>query len=76
MPTKHIEDKIWQRVEKLTVHAVQLLERPIKDTEVLQWLVIQGLANMSDKELENFADFARTAGEKYPDTPEQAKKKG
>ena len=70
MPTKHIEEKIWSKVEKLTVHAVHHLERPIKDTEVLQWLLIMGLGYMTDKDLENFSDFAKIGGERYPDVPE------
>lgn len=43
MPTKHIDDKTWRKVEQETVKAVVATKEPLKDTEVLRLLILKGL---------------------------------
>ncbi|VFT63533.1 Uncharacterised protein [Pseudomonas aeruginosa] len=51
MPTKHIDDATWRKVEKETVKAVIHLQASVKDTEVLRWLILKGLEEMTRKTL-------------------------
>lgn len=48
MPTKHIDDTTWRRVEKETVKAVIATQRAIKDTEILKILINKGLENITE----------------------------
>ena len=43
MPTKHINDVLWRKVEKETVKVVTTLAIPVKDTKVLEWIIAKGL---------------------------------
>lgn len=43
MPTKHIDEKTWRKVEQETVKAVVATKEPLKDTEVLKLLILKGL---------------------------------
>ncbi|OZO39396.1 hypothetical protein [Pseudomonas aeruginosa] len=54
MPTKHIDDATWRKVEKETVKAVIHLQASVKDTEVLRWLILKGLEEMTPEDLERF----------------------
>lgn len=55
MPTKHINDNTWRLVEKETVKAVIELKVPVKDTEVLDWLIRKGLATMTEDDYRKFS---------------------
>jgi len=55
MPTKHIDDKIWKKIQDLTVKAVIATQKPIKETEVLQYVVKVGLENVNVEELKKLA---------------------
>ncbi|MFV0594406.1 hypothetical protein [Shewanella sp.] len=46
MPTKHINDTTWRLVEKETVRAVLETREPVKDTDVLNWLILRGLKDI------------------------------
>jgi hypothetical protein len=48
MATKHIRDDIWQAVQAETVRATKVTGRPIRDTELLNLLIIEGLTRISD----------------------------
>jgi len=50
MPSKHIPDSTWKLVEKETVKAVGLTNRPIKDTDALNFLIIMGINYTTDKD--------------------------
>jgi hypothetical protein len=54
MPTKHINDSTWRLVEKETVKAVVTLQKSVKDTEVLNWLILKGLETITEKDYERF----------------------
>jgi len=56
MPTKHVTDKTWRLIEKETVKAVIETREPIKDTDVLNWLIIRGL---KDIEKEDYKDIKK-----------------
>lgn len=43
MPSKHIDDQTWRKVEKATVEAVVLKKASLKDTEILKLLIKKGL---------------------------------
>lgn len=54
MPNKHIDEATWRKVEKETVKAVVQLQASVKDTEVLRWLILRGLEEMSPEDYERF----------------------
>lgn len=46
MATKHIPDQTWRKIEKETVRAVIATERSVKETEMLNYLILKGLSVM------------------------------
>ncbi|MCY1302380.1 hypothetical protein D9M70_520320 [compost metagenome] len=54
MPTKHIDDATWRKVEKETVKAVVQLQASVKDTEVLRWLILKGLEEITPDDYQRF----------------------
>jgi len=52
MPTVHIRDEIFQKVTRKTMEAIRITKRPVKESEVLNVLVLKGLETISDEELE------------------------
>lgn len=54
MPTKHIPDTTWRLVEKEMVKAVVELQIPMKDTEVLNILILKGLKEISIEDFKKF----------------------
>tara|TARA_B100000446_G_scaffold161144_1_gene160426 strand:- start:240 stop:416 length:177 start_codon:yes stop_codon:yes gene_type:complete len=50
MPTKHIDDVTWRKVEKETVKAVVATQRTFKDTEMLKILINKGLENIEEED--------------------------
>ena len=51
MPSKHIDSSIWREVEDKTVFLIGELGRPIRDTEVLKYLIVKGLQTLTSEEL-------------------------
>lgn len=54
MPTKHIDDQTWRRVEQETVRAVVATKANLKDTEVLKILILKGLAAVKEEDYQAF----------------------
>lgn len=54
MPTKHIDDQVWRQVEKKTVEAVIKTKMPIKETEMLKWLIKKGLEEIGEEDYIRF----------------------
>lgn len=54
MPTKHIDKSTWEKVEALTqeINAKHRPFRPIRDHEVMRYLIDKGLAHISRSELD------------------------
>jgi hypothetical protein len=50
MPSKHIDDQTWRRVEKATVDAVVMTKCSIKDTEILKLLIKKGLEAVKEED--------------------------
>lgn len=59
MPTKHIDEATWRKVEKETVNAVTTTRAALKDTEVLKILILKGLENVTK---EDYAEFLKIKG--------------
>lgn len=55
MPTKHIDDLTWKRVQEEHVKAVVLTKMSIKDTEILKILIKKGLENIKEEDYITFA---------------------
>lgn len=51
MPTKHIDDKTWKKIQDLTVKAVIATQKPIKESEVLHYALQKGLKEITIDEL-------------------------
>lgn len=52
MPTKHIDDVTWRKVEKAHVDAVIQTKASIKDTEILRILINKGLSVIENEDYE------------------------
>lgn len=50
MPTKHIDEETWRKVEKEAVKATISTKRSIKETEMLKWLILKGLEEISEED--------------------------
>ncbi|WP_461603174.1 hypothetical protein [Aeromonas rivipollensis] len=50
MPTKHIDDATWRKVETETVKAVVATKTSLKDTEVLKLLILKGLQEIKEED--------------------------
>jgi hypothetical protein len=48
VPVKHIPDQIWRRVEKELVKAVVATQRPVKESEMIEYLLKKGLEASKD----------------------------
>ncbi|EJA5110865.1 hypothetical protein P4P50_002429 [Salmonella enterica] len=56
MPTKHINDVQWRKIEKETVRAVTTLGIPVKDTKMLEWIIEKGLKSITEDDYRKFLD--------------------
>ena len=50
MPTKHIDNVTWRKIEKETVRAVTASQAPIKDTEILKLLINKGIEEVKESD--------------------------
>lgn len=55
MPTKHIDDETWRKVEKEAVKATIATKKSIKETEMLKWLILKGLEEINEEDFERMA---------------------
>ncbi|ANE55658.1 hypothetical protein [Methylomonas sp. DH-1] len=55
MPSKHIDDKTWRKIQDLTVKTVIATQKPIKETEVLAYVIQRGLEEVNVEELKTLA---------------------
>lgn len=51
MPTKHIDDTSWRKIQDLTVKVVIATQKPIKETDVLHYIIKRGLEETNVEEL-------------------------
>ncbi|WP_227657296.1 hypothetical protein [Citrobacter koseri] len=61
MPTKHINDVQWRKIEKETVRAVSTLAVPVKDTKMLEWIIAKGLETITE---DDYRKFLKTESKK------------
>ncbi|OOR97660.1 hypothetical protein E5Q53_00415 [Haemophilus parahaemolyticus] len=54
MPSKHIDELTWKKVQDETVKAVILTRTSLKDTEVLKILIKKGLEHITDEDYMNY----------------------
>jgi hypothetical protein len=47
MPSKHIDEKTWREIEKITVKAVIATNKPIKQGEILHFLIKRGMEDLT-----------------------------
>jgi hypothetical protein len=59
MPSKHVDEQTWRKVEKETVRAVIAAQASIKETEVLRILILKGLKNITEDDYREFAEKKR-----------------
>lgn len=50
MATKHLPDTTWRKVEQEAVKAVMVTKTGIKDTELLNYLVLKGLETITEND--------------------------
>lgn len=51
MPTKHIDDETWRKIEKKTVEAVIETRKSVKESEMLKRLILIGLKHYDEEKL-------------------------
>lgn len=56
MPTKHIDDSTWRKVEKEHVKAVVATQKSLKDTEILRILINKGLETITEEDYRKLAN--------------------
>lgn len=59
MPSKHIDDSTWRRVESETVKAVIATRTSLKDTEILKLLILKGLECITE---DDYRQYLREKG--------------
>ncbi len=62
MPTKHIDAGSWKTVESLTLKAVGLSGKLIKETDMIRLLIAKGAGVVTDEELRNINGFTPRYG--------------
>lgn len=55
MPSKHIDEIVWKRVQDETVKAVIATKTSIKDTEMLKILIKKGLEHITEEDYIKYA---------------------
>jgi len=55
MPTKHIDEETWRKVEREAVKATIETKKSIKETEMLKWLILKGLEEITPADYEKMA---------------------
>lgn len=50
MPTKHIDEHTWRKVEKKTIEAIIKTKEHIKETDMLKWLILKGLEELEEED--------------------------
>ncbi len=50
MPSKHIDEKTWREIEKITVEAVIATQKPIKQGEILHLLIKRGMEDLTKED--------------------------
>jgi len=53
MPQQRIKQKHWEQIQSLTVELVIHLRVPVKDTDVLHYLISKSLTEITIEELTN-----------------------
>lgn len=59
MPSKHIDEVTWRKVEKETLKAIQATNCVFKETEILKVLILKGLEKIEEEEYEKMAQKKR-----------------
>ena len=54
MPSKHIDDSTWRRVESETVKAAIATRTSLKDTEILKLLILKGLECITEDDYKQY----------------------
>lgn len=62
MPTKHIDTTSWNTVESVTVRAIELNGKLVKETDVIRLLIERGAKTLTDDDLRNINGFKLTMG--------------
>lgn len=55
MPSQHIKDETWRKVEKEAIKAVIQTKTHIRPTEVLNLLILKGLEVVDEIDYDNLA---------------------
>jgi len=50
MPTKHIDDVTWRKIEKEHVKAVIATQKSLKDADILRILINKGLETINEED--------------------------
>lgn len=57
MPTKHIDDATWRKVEKELVNAVVATKTGFKDADIIKILLNKGISEITE---EDYIDYIKT----------------
>ena len=62
MPTKHIDNDTWSSIEALTIKAINLSGKLVKETDMIRLLVKKGADAVTEEELRNVNGFSPKYG--------------
>lgn len=62
MPTKHIDKDTWSSIESLTIKAIKLSGKLVKETDMIRLLVKRGADAITEEELRNVNGFSPKYG--------------
>ena len=56
MPTKHIDEVTWRKIEKELVRAVTTTGKPFKEGEILRLIVLKGIERIKEEDYRKAAE--------------------
>ncbi|MBU2871527.1 hypothetical protein [Colwellia sp. E2M01] len=59
MPTKHIDDATWRKVEKEVVKAVIATKKGFKDAEIIKILLNKGIEEITEQDYINHSNRSK-----------------
>ena len=62
MPTKHIDDKTWKKVNDTTIKAIIQTKEHFKESEILKLLINIGATKITADDIEKEAKIKREGG--------------
>jgi hypothetical protein len=67
MPTKHIDEETWRKIEKKTVEAIIQTNKSVKEGDMLKRLILIGLKHYDEEQKYKTVDEKKTFNRRSTD---------